>query len=428
MEERVDVASKKKGHRPRKGVFAEPLELRDVTAHDHTSRLTTGIGELDRVLGGGFVPGSLVLLAGEPGIGKSTLLLEVLFRLSSKGRNVLYVSGEESPGQVKMRAERIKGVVPDGLWILSETDTDLVEEVIKRMEPDFVAVDSIQTMVSPEVQSAPGTVTQVREAAQRFMQMAKGSATPVTLVGHVTKEGAIAGPRVLEHLVDTVLFFEGDRTENFRLLRTIKNRFGPTFEVGVFEMAASGLREVLNPSEFFLAMRPESVPGSVIAPVMQGTRPILVEIQALVSPSYLAIPRRTSIGVDSNRLALILAILEKHLHFPFFDKDVFVNVVGGIKIQETALDLALVLALVSSLKDQPLPNELVAFGEVGLSGEVRPVGFWDLRLEEAKRLGFTMAVVPRVEALAQYPRKGFDVLAGVGRISDALEAVIGSRH
>ncbi len=411
----------KKGsaHGPRSRSTANPIQLKTVEAEDDITRLKTGSLELDRVLGGGFVPGSLILIGGEPGIGKSTLLLQVLFRLASMGLKVLYVSGEESPGQIRMRAQRLQSDVPELLWLLAETDILQVEKAIFELSPDFIVIDSIQTMISPDIQSAPGTVSQVREASRRLMEIAKGGGAPVAIVGHVTKEGVIAGPRVLEHMVDTVLLFEGQRTENFRLLRTVKNRFGATHEVGVFEMTESGLRDVPNPSEFFLSLRPSSVPGSVIVPVMQGTRPILVEIQALVSHSYLAVPRRTTIGIDSNRLALMLAILEKRLDMPFFDKDVFVNVVGGMKIQETATDLALCLSLVSSLRDQPLPNDMIVFGEVGLSGEIRPVSFWDLRINEAQRLGFSKALIPFVDMLRE--DKTQENLVGVTGLREAIE-------
>ena len=372
-----------------------PVDLNEVVVQDRQYRLKTGFSELDRVLGGGFVPGSLVLLGGEPGIGKSTLLLEVLFHMAEQGMKSLYVSGEESASQIKTRAERLRrGRIPGGLLLLTEVDLDEIERAMTSVDPDFIVIDSIQTILAPELDSAPGTISQVRQCTRRLMDVIKTGSAPLALVGHVTKEGAIAGPRVLEHMVDTVLLFEGDRHEGFRVLRAVKNRFGATFEVGVFEMTESGLKDVPNPSAYFLKMRPEAAPGSVIAPVMQGTRPILVEIQALVTRSYLTMPRRTSIGMDTNRLSLMLAILEKRLNLPFFDKDVFVNVVGGIKIQETACDLALCLAIVSSLKDTPVPGDCVIFGEVGLSGEVRSVSHWEPRTMEALRLGFRRAVMP----------------------------------
>ncbi len=368
------------------------------------------------------MPGSMVLIGGEPGIGKSTLLLQVLMTMAESGKKCLYISGEESLGQIKMRGLRLRqGEIPKGLFLLSEVDIHLIEGTIRDSTPDFIVIDSIQTMYAPNIASAPGTISQVRECTRRLMDIIKMGSAPLAIVGHVTKEGSIAGPRVLEHMVDAVLLFEGDRHEGFRILRTVKNRFGPTFEVGIFEMTEQGLLDVPNPSQYFLSMRPSSSSGSIIVPIMQGTRPILVEIQALVTRSYLAVPRRTSLGIDSNRLSLMLAILEKRLSMPFFDKDVFVNVVGGMKVQDTAADLALCLALVSSMRDSPLPSDLVAFGEVGLAGEVRPVSHGDLRINEAIRLGFNSVLLPRSDKVskgASPPGK----LVFIKGLSDAIDA------
>lgn len=361
------------------------------------SRISTGLKELDRALGGGFVQSSLVLIGGEPGIGKSTLLLQVLFKLASMGQKVLYVSGEESPAQIRLRAKRLYNDIPDALWFLSATDIEEVEGAIRASEPELVVIDSIQTMHSNNIPSAPGTITQVRECVIRLMDIAKKTTAPFAIVGHVTKEGAIAGPRVLEHMVDAVLLFEGERTDSFRLIRAIKNRFGATYEVGVFEMTDHGLVDIENPSAFFLRQGDVNVSGSMIVPVMEGTRPILIEIQALVARSYLSMPRRVSIGIEANRLSILLAILEKRLGMPFFNMDVFVNVVGGIRVQETAIDLPLCLALVSSLKDTPPPRGALAFGEIGLSGEIREVAYSDLRIREAKRLGFSLVVSPPIK-------------------------------
>lgn len=348
---------------------------------------------MDRVLGGGLVPGGMVLLSGEPGIGKSTLLLQILASLTSDRRTILYVSGEESLNQIRLRAERL-GSIPETLWVAAESDFDRIVEIAEEKSPAVMAVDSVQTISCSDISSAPGSVSQVREATARLMQFAKARDIPVILVGHVTKEGTIAGPRVLEHLVDTVLYFEGDRSHTFRLLRTVKNRYGPTHEIGVFEMSGTGLMEVPNPSEIFLSQRPEPVPGSIIVPCMEGTRPILVEIQSLVSPSHLNMPRRTATGIDNNRLALLVAIMERHLAVPLYDRDIFVNVVGGMKITETAADLGIILAMLSSLNDTPLDRGTAVFGEVGLTGEVRPVSRHDMRLNEVRRLGLRRCIIP----------------------------------
>jgi len=360
-------------------------------------RLMTAIGEMDRVLGGGIVPGSLVLIGGDPGIGKSTLILQLLSRLAASGHKVLYVTGEESVRQIRMRAGRL-GIEDREIYISTENCVEAIIGLARQMQPALLAVDSIQTIFSEEVGSAPGSVTQVREATARLMTLAKSSHLPILLVGHVTKDGSIAGPRILEHMVDTVLYFEGDRGQVFRILRTVKNRFGSTNEIGVFEMKESGLAEVDNPSALFLAERPVNVPGSVVLPSVEGTRPILVEVQALVSRSSLGTARRTAIGADPQRLALLTAVLEKKLGVTLFDHDIFLNIAGGIRIDEPALDLGVVTALLSSFYEKPINPTTVVCGEVGLAGEIRAVGQMEMRLREAGRLGFETFLMPESSA------------------------------
>jgi DNA repair protein RadA/Sms len=356
-------------------------------------RLVTGISELDRTLGGGIVPGSMVLIGGDPGIGKSTLILQLLAALAGQQHKVLYVTGEESVGQIRMRAERLT-VRSDHIFLATENSVQAITALAEEVKPAFLAVDSIQTMYSEEVNSAPGSVTQVRESTSLLVTLAKTTDLPIILVGHVTKDGAIAGPRVLEHMVDTVLYFEGDRGQVFRVLRTVKNRFGSTNEIGVFEMKESGLAEVDNPSALFLAERPVNVPGSVVMPSVEGTRPILVEVQALVSPSSLGTARRTAIGADPQRLALLTAVLEKKIGVTLFDHDIFLNIAGGIRIDEPALDLGVIVALLSSLYEKVVDPTTVVCGEVGLAGEIRAVGQMEMRLREAQRLGFKTFLMP----------------------------------
>lgn len=357
-------------------------------------RLKTGRVEFDRTLGGGVVPGSLVLIGGDPGIGKSTLILQVLDKLSHQSCRALYLSGEESPQQIKLRAERLS-VHSENLYIMTGTCIEDFFEKLAPIKPDIVAVDSIQTVYTNDLTSAPGSVGQVREVAARLMTFAKQSGVPIFLIGHVTKEGAIAGPKVLEHLVDTVLYFEGDKGHVFRILRSVKNRFGPTNEIGVFEMKDSGLEEVGNPSRIFLEERPQDVPGSVVIPCLEGTRPVLVEIQALVGPSPLGMPRRTAIGVDHNRISLLVAVLGKRIGMELGDQDIFVNVAGGLKVDEPAADLGIVSAMMSSFLNRPVDRNLVVFGEVGLAGEIRGVSQPDLRIREAKKLGFSRCLLSR---------------------------------
>lgn len=357
------------------------------------ARLATGLEELDRVLGGGIVPGSVVLIGGEPGIGKSTLLLHLLAAVASTERRVLYVSGEESAGQIKMRAKRLDAI-RDQEFLATENDVEQICAMTCAMRPSLLAVDSIQTLVCGDLASTPGSVSQVRESAYRLLGMAKRENIPVILVGHVTKDGAIAGPKVLEHMVDTVLYFEGDRSHAFRILRTVKNRFGSTNEIGVFEMKEEGLVQVSNPSEIFLAERPLNEPGSVVLPSVEGTRPILVEVQALVSPTNLGTARRTAIGADQQRLSLLCAVLEKKGGLDLYGHDIFLNIAGGMRIEEPALDLGVLCALASSLLEKPIPPTTVVCGEVGLAGEVRAIGHVDVRIREAQRLGFTRFVLP----------------------------------
>jgi len=377
-------------------IAREPELLSNINAEENI-RYTSGIEELDRVLGGGIVPGSLVLVGGDPGIGKSTLLLqmckEVLNNLEKK-KNVLYISGEESLNQIKMRAERL-GVFNGELLLLCETDLALIEDSIHKYKPDIVVIDSIQTMFKEEVTSAPGSVSQVREATATLMRIAKSSGVTIFIIGHVTKEGVVAGPRVLEHMVDTVLYFEGDNYAAYRILRAVKNRFGSTNEIGVFEMQGSGLVEVKNPSEFMLKGRPEGEPGSVVSASMEGTRPILVELQALVCRTNFNMPRRTSAGTDYNRVNLLMAVLEKRLGIQLSDCDAYINVAGGMKITEPALDLAVVTAILSSYKNIALNNKTILFGEVGLTGEIRAVNMAEQRVAEASKMGFEICILPQ---------------------------------
>ncbi len=379
-------------------------------------RFSTGIAEFDRVLGDGLVHGSVVLLGGDPGIGKSTLLLQALCHMAIT-RDVLYVSGEESGRQIALRAKRLALVV-DEVHLLTEIQLERIQVVLTERKPEVAVIDSIQTVYSETLQSAPGSVAQVRECASQLTRFAKASGTCIILVGHVTKEGVLAGPRVLEHMVDTVLYFEGDTQSSFRLIRAFKNRFGAVNELGVFAMTAKGLREVSNPSALFLSHHGEQVPGSCVMVTQEGTRPLLVEIQALVDKTHVSNPRRLSVGLEQNRLAMLLAVLHRHAGIPCFDQDVFVNAVGGVKITEPGADLAVLLAIVSSLKNKPLPKKTVVFGEVGLAGEVRPVQRGQERLKEAAKLGFTQAIIPKANRPKQVV-SGIVVIL-VERVEDAV--------
>ena len=373
---------------------SEPVKLKDITL-DREERSGSGMAELDRVLGGGIVPGSMVLVGGDPGIGKSTLLLQMCRNLASAGKSILYVSGEESLRQIRMRAERI-GSFSDSLELLCETNLASVRSVIEKRKPDAAVIDSIQTMYDEDIGSAPGSVSQVRESTNVLMQLAKGIGVTIFIVGHVTKEGNVAGPRVLEHMVDTVLYFEGDRHASYRILRAVKNRFGSTNEIGVFEMENEGLKEVENPSEYLLTGRPRDASGSVVTCSMNGTRPILVEIQALVCQTNFGIPRRTTVGTDFNRVNLLMAVLERKAGLALGQVDAYVNIAGGMKMTEPAVDLAICIAIASSLRDFTVPDSALVFGEVGLSGEIRAVSQAQQRVQEAKKLGFQTVMLPEV--------------------------------
>src|SRR5882672_132124 len=400
---------------------ARPRALKEIVM-EPDDRVRTGIGELDRVLGGGVVRGSLVLIGGDPGVGKSTLLLQAARALAQAAPPVLYVTAEESAAQVKMRADRL-GIATDGLLLWPENDLSVVQAHLDDVKPRALVIDSIQTVFLPDLESAPGSVAQVRECGARLMTLAKGLGIATFLVGHVTKEGALAGPRVLEHLVDTVLYFEGERHHAYRVLRAVKNRFGSTNEIGVFEMAEGGLVEVKNPSGFFLAERPENAPGSVVVSSLEGTRPVLLELQALVAPAPVGTPRRTVLGADYNRVCLLLAVLEKRAGVPLGSQDVFVNVAGGGRVTEPAADLGIVVAAASSYMDRAVPGDVLVVGEVGLTGEVRAVAALELRLREAAALGFRRAIVP--QSNVPEPTKASLDVRGVATVGDALTALLG---
>ena len=421
----VEEPAAKKGVRgetaqDRMAARKKPAGLSQISMEER-SRVLTGIGELDRVLGGGLVPGSLVLVGGDPGIGKSTLLLQVCRLLSLKGKKVLYISGEESLQQIKMRAQRI-GEFTDDLKLLCETRLGDIEETMVQEKPEVVIIDSIQTMYREDVSAAPGSVSQVRESTGAFLRLAKGYDITILIVGHVTKEGTVAGPRVLEHMVDTVLYFEGDRHASYRILRGVKNRFGSTDEIGVFEMRQEGLQEVKNPSEFMLDGKPEGASGSVVSCSMEGTRPILVEIQALVCASNFGFPKRQAAGTDFNQVSLLMAVLEKRLGLQISGCDAYVNIAGGMKIVEPAIDLGIVMAIISSFKNRPIEEGLIAFGEVGLSGEIRSVNQAQGRVAEAKKLGFRICILPQV-CLEHMPSVEGIRLVGVRSVRDVIDYI-----
>ncbi len=416
----VEETSRPSGKRTGRPGISQAQTI-DAISLAHEMRLKTGIAEFDRTLGGGVVPGSIVLIGGDPGIGKSTLVLQVLERLSRQGCRALYMSGEESPQQIRLRADRL-AVRSNSLYVVTGTCIEDLLEKMESLEPELLAVDSIQTVYTDTIDSAPGSVSQVREVASRLMAFAKQSGIPVFIVGHVTKEGSIAGPKVLEHLVDTVLYFEGDRGQVFRILRSVKNRFGSTNEIGVFEMKDSGLAEVGNPSRIFLEERPENVPGSVVIPCLEGTRPLLVEIQALIGPSPLGMPRRTAVGVDHNRISLLVAVLGKKMVMELTDQDIFVNVAGGLKVDEPAADLGIVSAMMSSFLDKPVDRNLVMFGEVGLAGEIRGVSQPDMRIGEAKKLGFSRCLLSQSNKSGSSPVKNMELI-GVESIEDVYNVL-----
>lgn len=397
------------------------VKLSEITAANE-ARSTTGMGELDRVLGGGLVNGSLTLVGGDPGIGKSTLILQICQKLGEQNKSILYVSGEESPQQIKMRADRL-GVSAGGIDLLAETNLSIIEGVVNNMQPDFLIIDSIQTMYIDEVTSAPGSVTQIRECTSRIMHIGKGKGITVIIIGHVTKEGAIAGPRILEHMVDTVLYFEGDKTASYRLLRAVKNRFGATNEIGVFEMASEGLKEILNPSEYMLSGRPENVSGSVVTCSMEGSRPLLIEVQSLVSFTSFNMPRRMATGMDFNRVVLLIAVLEKRAGLQLASYDAYVNITGGIRIAEPSLDAAVVAAVASSYRNIPISADTIVFGEIGLTGETRAVTMAEKRVSEAKKLGFKKCILPRVNMKEAKRVKGIDIV-GVSTVNELLDNIL----
>jgi len=396
-------------------------ELLSSVKSETESRISSGISELDRVLGGGIVPGSLVLVGGDPGIGKSTLLLQTCREIVNKAIKVLYITGEESKGQIKMRADRL-GAFSGELLLLCETNLDLIEDVVNKHKPEIVVIDSIQTMYKEDISSAPGSVGQVREATGALMRMAKSTGITIFIIGHVTKEGMVAGPRVLEHMVDTVLYFEGDNYASYRVLRAVKNRFGSTNEIGVFEMQGSGLVEVKNPSEYMLNGRPEGEPGSVVSASIEGTRPILVEVQALISRTSFNMPRRTAAGTDYNRVNLLMAVLEKRLGIQLGDCDAYVNVAGGMRITEPALDLAIVTAILSSFRNITIGSKTIMFGEVGLTGEIRAVNMADQRVVEAAKMGFETCILPQANKGKLKTPEGIK-LVGVKNIGEVLQYI-----
>jgi len=418
VEERSAARSFRDAHRSLKNQQSTPVAI-DSIELETENRLLTDIREFDRVLGGGLVPGTLVLIGGDPGIGKSTLMLQALYGLANQGHKVLYVSGEESNQQIRLRSQRLDTVASQ-LMVVSEVEIDAILGMVQAAPPQVLVIDSIQTMYNPELTSAPGSVSQVRESTVRLMMMAKKTGIPTLLVGHVTKDGAIAGPKLLEHMVDTVLYFEGDRNHIFRILRAVKNRFGSTNEIGVFEMKDQGLDEVVNPSAVFLSERPANAPGSAVTASMEGTRPILVELQALASSTSFGTPRRTILGLDPNRVALLAAVMEKQLGMHLMGHDIFMNVAGGVKVIEPAVDMAIVAAIASSFLDKPVPDGTVVLGEVGLAGEVRAIGQVDIRLAEIKKMGFKRCLVPDSNLKRIPDIKGIKV-AGIKTVPEAIE-------
>ena len=420
MEEKLEPQARS-GLSPADGLRSIPKRVEEIDDVWEGTRLSTVIREFDRVLGGGVVPGSAVLIGGDPGIGKSTILLQALYQIARQNKKVLYVSGEESQHQIKLRSRRL-GIHADLLYILSETELEQILSHLKEISPVCVVVDSIQTMFTSQLASAPGSVSQIRESAARLIYYAKKAHIALFLVGHVTKDGSIAGPRVLEHMVDTVLYFEGEAGSPYRILRGVKNRFGSTHEIGVFEMKEGGVREVLNPSELFLSERPKGASGSVVVSSLEGSRPILVELQALVSPTHFGLPRRMAVGVDLNRLLLLLAVLEKRGGMLLGSQDVYINVAGGLRINEPALDLGIALAVASSLGEYPLDPDMMVLGEVGLSGEIRAIAQADVRVREAAKLGFKKCILP-AKNMDEINGEGSLELMGVRHIQEALKLI-----
>ncbi|MFR8871803.1 DNA repair protein RadA [Paraclostridium sordellii] len=404
---------------------SRPLNINSIETIKE-QRFSTCINELDRVLGGGVVKGSLVLVGGDPGIGKSTLLIQVSSNVANSGKRVLYISGEESASQIKMRAQRL-GIKSDNLYIFAENNLSIIEAHLESVNPDLIIVDSIQTVFSPEITSAPGTVSQIKEGTSRFMKISKKMGISTFVVGHVTKEGALAGPKVLEHMVDTVLYFEGERFNTYRLVRAVKNRFGSTNELGVFEMREIGLVELENPSKILISEKPKDVAGSVIISTVEGTRPMLLELQALVSPTSFGIPKRTATGVDYNRVSLLMAVLEKRVGMQIQNQDVYINVVGGIKINEPSIDLGIVMSIASSFRNIPIDGNVAITGEVGLTGEIRAVSFIEKRIAECKKLGFTKIIIPKSNYEAVKDIKGIDICP-VDSVRQAINIVLGGNR
>lgn len=400
-----------------------PIKINSIESKSE-ERFTTNIPELDRVLGSGIVPGSLVLVGGDPGIGKSTLLLQVSNNIAASGKKVLYISGEESENQIKMRAKRLSAD-SENLYIYTENNLSAIEIQIDEVKPDVVIVDSIQTMISPEINSAPGTVSQIKEGTSKFMKIAKSKSISTFIVGHVTKEGSLAGPKILEHMVDTVLYFEGERYNTYRLLRAVKNRFGSTNELGVFEMKNTGLVELENPSKVLISEKPEDVSGSLIISTLEGTRSMLLEMQALVSPTNFGYPRRTTTGVDNNRVAIILAVLEKVVGMQIQNQDVFVNIIGGLRINEPSMDLGIALAVASSFKNIPVDASVVVTGEIGLTGEVRTVSFIEKRIIECEKLGFKKMIIPRGNYMKEFDKEYKIDIIPVSNLRQAIYEVLG---
>ena len=421
MQESMEETVPAKAIKQRPGTGAQAMLLSDIP-EDAQPRVSTGIGELDRVLGGGVVEGALMLFGGDPGIGKSTLMLQLCANLGKSGKKILYVSGEESVKQIKLRATRL-GLSCPSLYVLAENAMDQVEEKVNKLAPDYLVIDSIQTMYRPEMASAPGSVSQVRESASLLLRMAKGNGIGVFVIGHVTKEGSLAGPRVLEHMVDVVLYFEGDRQHEYRLLRAVKNRFGSVNELGVFQMTQGGMQEVENPSETLLSRRAKGASGSVVFCGLEGSRPMLVDLQALAAQSFYAVPRRTVNGMDQGRIALLLAVMEKRAGLKLFNQDVYVNVAGGMELTEPAADLAVVIAVASSLKNAVLPAELAVMGEVGLAGEVRAIPQAERRVAECARLGMTQIVMPKDNARRLTPPDGVKII-GVDTVAQAMAVLM----
>jgi len=402
----------------------KPVKINSIEVQKN-ERFSTLIPELDRVLGGGIIPGSLILVGGDPGIGKSTLLLQVSNNIAKSGRKLLYISGEESESQIKMRAKRLGVDSEDNIYIYTENNLLAIEEQIGVLQPDVIIVDSIQTMVSPEINAAPGTVSQIKEGTSRFMTISKTKGIATFIVGHVTKEGSLAGPKLLEHMVDTVLYFEGERYNTYRLLRAVKNRFGSTNELGVFEMRANGLEELENPSKVLISEKPEDAAGSIIVSTLEGTRSMLLELQALVATTNFGYPRRTTTGVDNNRVALILAVLEKVVGLQIQNQDVFVNIIGGLKINEPSMDLGIALAVASSFKNIPIDASVVVTGEIGLTGEIRTVSFIEKRIMECQKLGFKKMIIPRGNYLKEFDKDYSIELIPVGNLRQAMYELMG---